>query len=258
MSSRPRPVLPAAAFTWLVGTEPVRILALGCSHATVDRLVGMGHGVISVDADASRASRLASRYPHDDRVLSVVGRSDELPVQPCVTQVVLVGGMLRPQPGGRLIQQHAAHGQISRSLQPGGWVAGWQVIRDDSVPWVRRLISLLRTVDAGAMSGPAANVHEHLLASKYFPRIERRDFRLWVPIARDDLVEMVTSQDGVAHLDPGSRRRLITESNQILDSAARASELRLPYQLQCWRAHVDHHELTQPIAISDGALVIPI
>ncbi|MGI5952514.1 MAG: methyltransferase, partial [Brooklawnia sp.] len=89
-------------------------------------------------------------------------------------------------------------------------------------------------------------------------RIEQRDFRLWVPITRADLVAMVSTQPGVAILDEPARRSIVHEASQIFDSATRMSELRLPYQLQCWRAHVDHHELTQPITFSDGALVIPL
>lgn len=253
-----RPTLPPAALTWLVGEEPVRVITMGCSRGMIDRLVERGHGVVAVAADPARAARLAAAYPHDERVMSVVGRPDELPLQPCVAHVVLVSGGMRPQPGARPIHQHAAHGQISRSLQSGGWVAGWQVIRDDSVPWVRRLINLMRDVDADAMAGTATNAYDDLLASKYFPRVERRDFRLWVPITRRGLIEMVSAQRGVAQLDDASRRRLVGEASQIFDSAARISELRLPYQLHCWRAHVDHHELTQPITFSDGALVIPI
>ncbi len=258
MPSPTRPSLPPAALSWLVGPEPGPVLALGCSPGMIGRLTALGHGVLAVDADPARVARTASTYRGDEHVMTVVGRPDELPLQPCVAQVVLVQGRLRPQPSGPAIRQHAAHGQISRCLQAGGWVAGWQIVRDDTVPWVRRLIALMRRTDPDAMSGGASADHEDLLASKYFPRIERRDFRLWVPITRADLVEMVTSQLGVSRMDERSRRQLVEDANQIFDSAARISELRLPYQLRCWQAHVDHHELTQPISFSDGALVIPI
>lgn len=250
--------LPPAAVSWLTGEEPVRVLTLSCSPAMIARLVELGHGVISVEADPARAARLAVLHRDDERVVSMVGRADELPLQPCTARVVLVAGGFRSQPGGPAIRSRVAHGQLSRTLQPGGWVAGWQIIRDDSVPWVRRLIGLLRSVDADAMTAANPDEHADLLASKYFPRTEQRDFRLWVPITRTEMVEMITRQRGVAALDEASRRRLLGEASQIFDSAARLAGLHLPYQLQCWRAHVDHHELTQPITFSDGALVIPI
>lgn len=258
MPNPTRPSLPSAALSWLVGDEPVRILALGCSPGMIGRLTALGHSVLAVDANPARVARIASAFRGHEHVTTVVGRPDELPLQPCVAQVVLLQGRLHPQPSGQPIRQHAAHGQLSRCLQSGGWVAGWQIVRDDTVPWVRRLITLMRRTDPEAMSGETTDEHADLLASKYFPRIERRDFRLWVPITRANLVEMVTSQIGVSRMDERSRRQLVEDANEIFDAAARISELRLPYQLRCWRAHVDHHELTQPISFSDGSLVIPI
>ena len=258
MPSPTRPSLPPAALSWLVGSEPVSVLALGCSPGMIGRLTALGHGVLAVDADPARVARTASTYRGDEHVMTVVGRPDELPLQPCVAQVVLVQGRLRPQPSGPAIRQHAAHGQISRCLQAGGWVAGWQIVRDDTVPWVRRLIALMRTIDPDAMSGSAGNSHEDLLKSKYYPRTERHEFRLWAPVTRRTLIEMVSEQRVVSGLTDTERRQLMGELNQILDSAARMSELRLPYQMQCWRAYVDHHELTQPISFGDGSLVIPI
>lgn len=251
-----RSTLPPAALTWLTGDEAVRIITIGCPNSLIKRLISAGHGVVAIDSDPGRVARLAAARPRDEQLLTLVGRADELPVQPCVAQVVLLASALGQGQGERPIDEVASHGQLSRALQPGGWVAGWQIVRDDTVPWVRRLIELLRTVDPQAMS--TDQLEEPLLASKYFPRIERRDFRLWVPISRPELVEMVSAQRGVARLAEAERRAVIDSASQLFDSASQLSELRLPYRLQCWRAHVDHHELTQPITFSDGALIIPI
>ena len=116
----------------------------------------------------------------------------------------------------------------------------------------------MRSVDTAAMSGSAADPHADLLASKYFPRVEERDFRLWVPINRAGMTQLVTEQPAVAALDEPARRHVLEQARQIFDNSASLGELRLPYQLRCWRAHVDHHELTQPITFGDGALIIPI
>lgn len=255
--THPRTALPAPALAWLVGPEPVRVVTLGCSLGMVRRLADLGHGVVTVDADPTRIARLSARHQPEGRVMGLVGRPDHLPLQPCVAQVVLVQGPLQVQ-GEQTVRREAAHSQISRTLQPGGWVAGWRIVRDDSVPWVRRLIALMRSVDPDAMSGSTTDDHEDLLASRYFPRVERRDFRLWLPINRDGLIDMLTSQQPVTQLDDAARHHLIAAASQILESAAPAQEMRLPYTLKCWRAHTDHHELTQPIAFGDGALIIPI
>lgn len=256
MPSPSRPTLPPAALDWLVGSTPVRIVTLGCTRRVAEHLVAAGHGVVAVDATTSRIPTRTPRNASPAQYLRLAGRADALPLQPCIAQVVLLGGGQAAH--DHRIVEHDTHAQISRALQPGGWAAGWQISRDDSVPWVRRLIALMRSIDPQAMTGETSTAHQNLLDSKYFPRIERRDFRLWVPISRRDLVEMVSGQPGVEHLDEKTRRSLVAEASQIFDSAARISELRLPYQLHCWQAHVDHHELTQPITFSDGALIIPI
>ncbi|MGI5952562.1 MAG: hypothetical protein ACOX61_12075, partial [Brooklawnia sp.] len=148
-----RPSLPPAALAWLTGDEPVRIVTIDCPRGLIGRLIDSGHGVVAVHADPKRARRVANAWPRDEHLLSLVGRADELPVQPCVAQVVLLAGTLRSAPAGQPLDEPAAHGQISRALQPGGWVAGWQIVRDDTVPWVRRLMALLRRHDPDAMSG---------------------------------------------------------------------------------------------------------
>lgn len=250
------PSLPSAALDWLVGPTPVRVVSIGCSRGVLERLIQAGHGIVALDADPARVAALRPRNAAPGQFVSAAASPDALPLQPCTAQVVLLGGSQTNQTSR--LDQHETHAQISRALQPGGWTAGWQIRRDDSVPWVRRLIALMRSVDPQAMSGDQSDTHEQLLESKYFPRVERRDFRLWVPISRRDLVAMVTGQPGVEKLDEKERRTLIADASQIFDSAARVSELRLPYQLRCWQAHVDHHELTQPIIFNDGALIIPI
>ena len=102
MPSPTRPSLPPAALSWLVGPEPGPILALGCSPGMIGRLTALGHGVLAVDADPARVARTASTYRGDEHVMTVVGRPDEMPLQPCVAQVVLVQG--RPTSWGIVIR----------------------------------------------------------------------------------------------------------------------------------------------------------
>ena len=249
--------LPAAALEWLVGEEHTTILLPQPARKLAGRLLLAGHQLICIDSELPRAQRLAANYL-SPRLQQAIGRPDALPIQPCVAGVVLLTNPLRVAPPAKQLDRPAAFAQFSRALQPGGWVAGWQITRDDTVPWVRRLIRLMRTVDADAMSATSTDPNADLLASKYFPRVEQRDFRLWVPINRAGLTELVTSQPSVAALPEAECRRVLDEARTIFDNSASLGELRLPYQLRCWRAHVDHHELTTPITFGDGALIIPI
>ncbi|GAA2183152.1 hypothetical protein GCM10009785_25510 [Brooklawnia cerclae] len=258
MPAQQRLDLPPAALAWLLGDRPCRVLALNPPRSIVRRLLTTSHEVIAVDADPARAALLVQRMPPGSALFSLAGRADELPVQPCSAHVVLLGSALRARPGDRPLDLHEMHTEISRALTPTGWAAGWQIVRDDTVPWVRRLIALMRSVDASAMAGQESAEHEELLASKYFPCQDRRDFRLWMPMSRDDMIALVAAQHAVAVLGESARRRLLTEAGAIFDNACGNGDLSLPYQLRCWRAHVDHAELTQPITLTDGALTIPI
>lgn len=253
-----RIALPEAALQWLVGEDPARIITLGCSRGVVKRLMRSGHEVLAVENDRRHSEQLAREIPSSENFFTVAGRADELPVRPCTAHVILLTGIWRTEPGGPQINAHEAHGQISRALQPGGWAAGWQVVRDDTVPWVRRLTKLMRSIDPDAMSGTHNANHEDLLKSKYFPRVEHRAFRLWTPITRQGMITMVTNQPALRNLAPYARQNLIDQLNSILDNVTRTAEMRLPYEMRCWRAHTDHQELTQPITFNDGGLIIPI
>lgn len=246
----PRPTLPDAALTWLTGTEPVRVVTLACPRAIIHELVARGHGIAAVEAEWIRAKKLSSFYPGSDQVVTMVAEPEALPLTPCSAQVALVGS-------GFDTSTSPAQAQISRALQAGGWAAGWQIIRDDSVPWVQRLMAVLRSVNDDVMSS-ATLVPEALVDSKYFPRVETRDFRMWVPITRARVREMVAQSPAVAGLDETGRAEVLARAETVFDGVGRTSQMQLPYQLHCWRAHVDHQELTVPITFSDGALHIAI
>ncbi|MCB0885122.1 MAG: hypothetical protein KDB34_10340, partial [Propionibacteriaceae bacterium] len=125
-----RPSLPQSALQWLVGAEPVQVVTLGCSRGVINRLVAQGHGVLAIEPDTQRCHQLRGDGPASEALFTAAGRADELPLQPCAAHVVLLGGPWRAQPGRPRINAHQAHGQLSRVLQPGGWVAGWQIVRD--------------------------------------------------------------------------------------------------------------------------------
>jgi hypothetical protein len=96
-------------------------------------------------------------------------------------------------------------------------------------------------------------------ASSHFPVVEHRAFRLWVPITRDGMLEMVANAPRIAALDPADADRLLDEVGGLYDTSARQPEpLLLPYSVLCWRATVDHSELTAALRPPEDGLQITL
>ena len=146
--------------------------------------------------------------------------------------------------------------EIARVLRPGGHLGISYTIRDDSVPWVRRLAALMRAVDPAAMTGDyGMEVLDVVVDSPFFPQLEHRRHRLWVPISRVDMLTMVANR--FPDLPDDRRSELLAEVGRLYASSARVPEpLLLPYQVACWRAFVDHAEFTSPLRLPDEALRI--
>ncbi len=132
-------------------------------------------------------------------------------------------------------------------LAPGGRLAVLYTVRDDSVPWVRRLAAILRNFDPDGDVGIAPKLASvaALSASPHFSRVEHRAFRRWVPITRDGMLEMVSNAPNLVNLPDPDASRLLADVEALYDSSARNPEpLLLPYSVLCWRARVDHSELS--------------
>jgi SAM-dependent methyltransferase len=237
MSSTAWRPYPEAVPGWMVGERPARVLDVGCANgAFAAMLQERGHEVFGIDrhheAVAALPERLGTR-------LHVVGQVESLPYLSCHFDVVTASQSLhRFAPGLALTE-------IARVLKPGGHLSIAYNTRDDTVPWVRRLIALMQQADPEAMKGDyGVESVDAVAESPYFVDLERRDFRNWVPITRDDLLSMVERRPATARLTEDARTELLAEVGALYDSSARAPEpLFLPYQASCWRARADHEGL---------------
>ena len=244
-----RQVYPDTAFEWMLGTVPARVLTLSSAKAVTRIIADHGHEVHALENELTAAHKWKS----DGRINSLVATANALPYEPQTFDFVLIHQLfdkLNPQ---------STLAEMTRVLRPHGWVTVSYLARDDSVPWVHRLTDLIRTLDPEALtSNPGDKSIQALLKSKYFPHYENKDFRVWVPVQRAQIVEMVRTHPAVAALSDPEIAELLAKAAEIYEVAARGAELRLPYQLRCWRASVDQNELTTPIRFPDDALVIPI
>lgn len=241
------PQFPPAALEWMVHDTEAPVLTLGGSPSIPKLIAGLGHRVFAVHKDDAAITSLTRAD-----VVVVKSEPEALPFQPCTFGSVICHQVFSEFAPGLALSE------VARVLAPGGAFCVSLLRRDDSVPWVRRLIGRVQQIDANAMSGKyGVEAIEPLLDSKYFPEHETREFRLWVPVSSDELVTMVTS--ALPDADAATLAELSDDLHQLYaESAPAGGRLRLPYALQLWRAYVDHAELTAPIEYDDSGLVIPI
>ncbi len=90
-----------------------------------------------------------------------------------------------------------------------------------------------------------------------FPEVEAHSFRMWVPITRDGMLTMVTSNPRLSALAETDAIALAAEVGAIYDTSAKPPEpLSLPYSVQCWRAVVDHSEIEDSLELMPDGLQI--
>ncbi len=242
-----RSTFPPEAATWLTGERAQRVLVVGASGPVAAVLSDAGNAVVAVDKDGAAVAALTSRRPD---IGGVVGQAEGLPVHPLSFDRIVCAQNLHAMAPGLALAEFA------RVLAPGGALCVTYLSRDDSVPWVRRLAATVRAVLPDAMRGAYGEESvEHVERSAYFPRTEHRSYRIWVPCTRQALIDMAMAATGASRLPPEAREAMADAVGGVYDSAARPPEpLLLPYKLACWRAFVDHTELTSgiPVPVEPG------
>ncbi|MDO5735576.1 MAG: class I SAM-dependent methyltransferase [Propionibacteriaceae bacterium] len=242
--------IPPEALTWLAAWPHARTLAVHGGAALARRLLADGHTVFAMAADEPEVDRLRAATG----ATPVWARPEALPLDPWQFDVVL------SHQGFHTMDLSSALPEIARVLRPGGCLSASYIVRDDSVPWVRRLAALLRHYDPVAMRGDYGHDSlKELQGSKYFPEVEQRAFRIWQKVSLRNLQLLVARQPLSARLDDAQRARLAAEVRELYVHSVRPGEqLRLPFQLLCCRAWVSHEELTSPVTAPDTGIKIHV
>lgn len=239
---------PPSALDWLLDSTGKRVLALGRTAAPLmARMTDRGAALTASDPEPSGVRRLLAHAP---RALPTVSDASQLPFAPGAFDVIVINQSLHTLDLDRALPE------LARVLAPGGHLAISYTLRDDSVPWVRRLIKLMQAVDPEAMRGDyGSDSVATVAASPHFTRTEGRDFRLWTPISRKGMLDMVRRR--FERLDATRLDPLLAAVGELYDSSARAPEpLLLPYRVSCWRVTVDH--LMRTASGADEGLTITL
>jgi SAM-dependent methyltransferase len=230
---RTRPGYPDAAVDWMVGPQPLRILELGAGTGKLTRsLAARGHVVVATDpAGEMLAELVRSGLP----VETTVAAAERLPFTAQNFDTVVVAQALH------WFDLDAALPEIARVLRPRGTLAAVWNMRDDSVPWVRRLTALLRESSGSAAAGDRlfATAMAAVERSPLFGPVESIRHRFWQQLDLQGLLGLVQSRSMVALLDGEERRELTRRVEALYAEYGRDRQgMRLPYITHSFRTRV--------------------
>jgi SAM-dependent methyltransferase len=222
---RARPGYPAEAVEWMVGRRGSTVVELGAGTGKLtDVLLATGHDVLATDPLEEMLQHLVLRHP-DVRVATAP--AEQIPAATRSVDTVIAAQAFH------WFDAPAALREIARVLRPEGRVAlAWNV-RDERVPWVRRLGQII------GRSGQDEDPTDTLVSSGLFGYVEHETFRHWQPLRKRELRDLVTSRSNVAVMDQMARERLLRKVDELFDEYDRGPDgLLLPYVTKCYRAVV--------------------
>jgi SAM-dependent methyltransferase len=123
--------------------------------------------------------------------------------------------------------------EIARVLRPGGHLCLVWNYRNERIPWVRRLGTLIGTQDQD--QDPA----QALIFSELFGFVEDKEFSHWQTIDRKSIQDLVLSRSNIAVLGEQERAAKLAEVLAFYDEYGRGMDgMQLPYVTRCYRAEV--------------------
>ena len=222
---RGRPSYPLEAAEWLTGRAASTVVELGAGTGKfTDRLVELGHDVLATDPSDEMLGHLRLRHP-DLRVATA--RAEAVPVATRSVDTVVAAQSFH------WFDADAALREAARMLKPEGRVGLLWNQRDERIPWVKKLGTIIGNQDQDV------DPTDVLVASKLFGYVEDATFRHWQPLRKDDLRDLVLSRSNVAVLDPMAQDRVLRKVDDLYEEYDRGPNgLLLPYVTRCYRAVV--------------------
>ncbi len=222
---RARPTYPPEAAAWLVGSDFAHVLELGAGTGKLtEQLDALGHRVVATDPLEPMLRHLVQRLPRPKVVLST---AEQIPLRSRSMDVVVVAQAFH------WFDLERALPETARVLRPGGHLGLVWNLRDERIPWVRRLGTLIG-------DPPHADDPTHaLLSSHLFGYVETSSYRFWQPLDRPRLHDLVRSRSNVALMSEVERDRVLRKVDELYDSYGRGPDgMLMPYVTHCYRAVV--------------------
>ena len=231
---RGRPGYPREAVEWLVGPDPVSVLELGAGTGILTTtLVDLGHDVFATDPDPRMLDILSAKLPD---VRATQGTAEQIPAGDGLYDVVVAGQ------AAHWWDLERALAEIVRVLRPGGRLALLWNLRDERIPWVRKLGALIGNQDGTGRVDPTGSIDD----SGLFSAVDSREFRHWQSVDRDSVQDLVLSRSNIAIRPEAQREAKRAEVLAFYDDYGRGMDgMQLPYTCVCYRTAVLPHVQTK-------------
>jgi SAM-dependent methyltransferase len=241
---RTRPGYPVDAVRWMAGTTPARVLELGAGTGKLTAtLLDHGHQVIATDPTAQMLAPLRKRM----KAAAVVqAGAEHIPLASSSVDAVVAAQAFH------WFEPDLALGEVARVLRPGGTFALVWNLRDETVPWVRRLS---RLIGSEQPDDPTALLE----GSGLFDGLEQHTFRHWQEVQRDSLIGLVRSRSVIAALPDDERSALLEKVGELYDDYGRGHDgMLLPYHCRTYRCRVSglaNFRRDRDTPVDDGLLI---
>jgi SAM-dependent methyltransferase len=230
---RGRPGYPAPALEFLRRTFELGpgqvVVELGSGTGKLTRgLLSFGAAVVAVEPAAGMREVFARTLPG---TLVLAGQAEAIPLPDGCADAVLVAQAFH------WFRAPAALREIARVLRPGGGLGLLWNVRDDSVPWVRRMTELVDRYRGSAPRAREGRWRPALARSPAFGPLRLRTFRHRQRARPRTIVERVWSISVIALLPPAEQRTVAGAMRAILadDPATRGHRLvSLPYRTEVY------------------------
>lgn len=222
---RGRPSYARDAVTWATSAEPLSVLELGAGTGKLtEQLVALGHDVHATDPDSAMLDLLRARLPE---VRTSITGAEDIPASDRSYDVVVAAQAFH------WFDHERALPEIARVLKPGGHLAVVFNIRDERIPWVKKLGRIIATPprerDACAV----------LAGTQHFAEPMTQTFKIWQSVDRSSIQDLVGSRSDVIGLDEEQRAAKLAEVLALYDDYGRGMDgMQLPYLTHCLRAEV--------------------
>ncbi|MCW2858104.1 MAG: class SAM-dependent methyltransferase [Marmoricola sp.] len=221
---RARPSYPDESIGWLVPSEKSRVLELGAGTGKLtELLVSAGHDVIATDPLPEMLDHLRRRVPG---VAAAVATAERIPLASRSVDVIVCAQAFH------WFEHDVAMPEIARVLRPGGVLALVWNMRDEGIPWVRKLGAVIGSEDRPDLAAP-------LEQCEYFGPVEYGEFRFWQTVRRPGLFDLVRSRSYIATLSEPEREDVLDRVGALYDDYGRGPDgMQLPYLTRCFRSVV--------------------